>query len=501
MKLSTDKFLSYCMSESIFENYSGTIPYLKQGSQYLWSSSKKLIGDIYFDCELLKNNKIKNHRGGRLVGHVVFYLGDSSTNYSNATIIVDELHANDDYSMQIFILEIYCSPLAFSNLKDSIENKNQITIQFNGVEWEQRIDLEHGLNDYISNISIYEILFLPPNNKPEKYFEDIRVADIQNYLLEELCGCGDGQIPIICKEFSQNFKNQSVFNNRNILLEDIFDIVDHIKYYPSQKSELRVAIEEDDDSELSKLFELKGDKFDVQLDKIKDKEQKRELLSEYNTFLKRINSFQMCEEVHGRYGFGCDQVAHLYLGIPSIYSPFLNEILVNGLIGQDIFNTVNKFLYKDKMSLAAILYVSTEEPYNKTLVNNKNKTFLSIIGIGFVGLLDKFLHIGLRGVFIWFITLLLANDNVLAHYILFGTIFAADMIVTALNLSKTDAVKQDNLDEFNFYILRDMCALHKQAFFLNTKLLRHLMYKIEERGVQLNHYIYEILERKNKFES
>jgi hypothetical protein len=84
---------------------------------------------------------------------------------------------------------------------------------------------------------------------------------------------------------------------------------------------------------------------------------------------------------------------------------------------------------------------------------------------------------------------------------LFGTIFAADMIVTALNLSKTDAVKQDNLDEFNFYILRDMCALHKQAQFLNTKLLRHLMYKIEERGVQLNHYIYEILEHKNKFES
>ena len=94
------------MSESIFENYSGTIPYLKQGSQYLLSSRKKLIGDIYFDCELLKNNKIKNHRGGRLVGRVVFYLGDSSTNYSNATIIVDELHANDDYSMQIFILEI-----------------------------------------------------------------------------------------------------------------------------------------------------------------------------------------------------------------------------------------------------------------------------------------------------------------------------------------------------------------------------------------------------------
>ena len=126
------------MSESIFENYSGTIPYLKQGSQYLLSSRKKLIGDIYFDCELLKNNKIKNHRGGRLVGRVVFYLGDSSTNYSNATIIVDELHANDDYSMQIFILEIYCSPEAFSNLTDSIENKNQISIEFNGVEWEQR---------------------------------------------------------------------------------------------------------------------------------------------------------------------------------------------------------------------------------------------------------------------------------------------------------------------------------------------------------------------------
>jgi hypothetical protein len=43
-----------------------------------------------------------------------------------------------------------------------------------------------------------------------------------------------------------------------------------------------------------------------------------------------------------------------------------------------------------------------------------------------------------------------------------------------------------------------MCALHKQAEYMDTELLRHLMYKLEERGVQLNHYIYKLIDKNNK---
>ena len=54
---------------------------------------------------------------------------------------------------------------------------------------------------------------------------------------------------------------------------------------------------------------------------------------------------------------------------------------------------------------------------------------------------------------------------------------------------------KDNMEEYNFYILRDMCLLHKQAVYMDSKLLRHLMYKIEERGVQMSQYNYKILNK------
>jgi hypothetical protein len=46
-----------------------------------------------------------------------------------------------------------------------------------------------------------------------------------------------------------------------------------------------------------------------------------------------------------------------------------------------------------------------------------------------------------------------------------------------------------------------MCALHKQSEYMDIKLLRHIMYRIEERGIQMNHFIYEIFWRTESLRS
>ena len=130
-----------------------------------------------------------------------------------------------------------------------------------------------------------------------------------------------------------------------------------------------------------------------------------------------------------------------------------------------------------------------------SIMKRKNKSIKEILLLSGFKLVGVWIGMIISGLFIWWVTSLIASDNDMAHYILFGSIFSASLIISTLNQSTTAQAIKENREEHNFYILRDMCALHKQAEYMDAKLLRHLMYKLEERGIQMNNYIYEILNR------
>ena len=460
-----------------------------------WTSTY-FDGDMYFDSELVKNKKKKaSYSDGLLVGRVNFTLTDAHKD-ADARIQIFESHVINEDMMQLVELTIACTNDVFDGLNKASANKNEIRIRFNKSEWEDDSDG----SGYVSKCKIAEIQILPPNTTVASWFAERRIRHVENYLFTTLCGGDmDGQIPTICSEFAQSFANQSLFNKRKETIESITELISSVKWtLEIEKSKLRIEIEEDDDLELAKLFSLRGVEFDTQLEKITDAKKQSDIVLEYNTFWKSAEAVKMFNDGFNWCGDEFPMLAEEYLKIESINSPYLNEVLIDGLISKDIAATASHFQYNDKMSSEAILSVRNGV-YNKSDLETKNKSFKEVIIMSGFKSLGWLIGNLVSGLFIWWITAFIASDNEMAHYILFGTIFAASLIVTALNQSKTTEAIQENKEEFNFYILRDMCALHKQAEYMDAKLLRHLMYKLEERGVQFNQHIYKLIDKNSKF--
>jgi hypothetical protein len=445
---------------------------------------------MYFDSELIKNNKKKSsYRDGLLVGAVNFYQTDAYKGF-DGRIQIFESHVIHEDMMQHVELTIACSKEVFSEFTKASANKNEVRIRFNRSEWE-----EDGTS-FVSKCKVEDIQILPPNSTVQSWFEERRIRHVENYLFTTLCGGrSDGQIPTICSQFAQAFANPTLFKKRKEVVESIIELISSIKWtLELEKSKLRVEIEEDDDLELAKLFTLRGIQFDTQIEKITDEKKKRDLITEYNRFWKRVEAVRMFNDGFNWSGGEFPMLAEDYLKIESINSPYLNEVLVDGLISKDIADTASHFQYNDKMSSEAILSVASGV-YNKSELEIKNKSFKEVLVMSVFKSIGWLVGSLVSGFFIWWVTSLIASENEMGHYILFGTIFAASLIIAAINQNKTVEAIKENREEFNFYILRDMCALHKQAEYMDAKLLRHLMYKLEERGVQLNHLIYKLIDK------
>ena len=454
--------------------------------------TKVFSGLIYFENPFVKNDKsIKNYMDGTLVGKIDVYQAENESSV-RSYIQVD---ANNSYEdrFQNLSMQLICTSNLFESLEIATQNKSEIRIKFKINEW---LDINEYSDYFRGKCQTSSIEILAANSTNEDWLAQRHVREIKHYLLTEFCGRSEfGQFPTICKELSAAFSKLDIYNKRNVLIEPIRDLLENLKLYLEiEKSNLRIEIEEDDDLELAKLFSLRGIEFDTQFEKITDPKKRRELLSEYNTVWKRVDAIKMFNDGYAWNGQEFPMLAEEYLKIPYINSPTLNKILVDGLIARDIAETATHFQYSDKMSSDAILAVPKGE-YVKSDLEVKNKSIKEILLLSGFKLVGVWIGMLISGLFIWWVTSLIASDNEMAHYILFGSIFSASLIIGSLNQRTTAQAIKENREEHNFYILRDMCALHKQAEHMDTKLLRHLMYKLEERGIQINNYIYEILKR------
>jgi len=459
------------------------------------SISINLNGDMFFDAELVKNNNIKtNYRNGYFVGEVKFYLTESNDK-TNAQIKIYESYLIQEETIQFVEMNIACTKDLLDELIKASENESELTIKFSKDDWE---DWGDGFASYCR----VEKIEITTGAIDLQWYEKHRIRHVENYLLTTLCGGrADGQIPAICSEISKGFANPILFNNRKDVIASIVELIRSIKWtLELEKSKLRADIEDGEDLDLAELFDLRGAQFDRQIVKISDEKKKHALLTEYNSFWKRTEAVEILKNGFKWCNNEFTNLTDEYLKIKSINSSYLNEILLDGLIGNDIAEMASHFQYSGKMSPAAILSVQ-DGVYNKSEIEVKGKSLIAVLAISLSKSVGWFIGNLISGFLIWWLTSFVASENETVHYILFGAIFGAWLIITALNQSKTDEALKEKREEFNFYILRDMCALHKQAQYMDTKLLRHLMNKLEERNVQFNPLIYKILNHVDEFKS
>ena len=454
------------------------------------TSTPHFVGDLYFDNELIKNKRFEhNYREGLLVGSVDFSLGERDRDF-DSILSINNVHVIHESHAQSFDFGVFCGEELFENLRKASSNFLEIRIRFELGEWDTNDSDYYNSRCKIKVIEIHNPIFT------EAYYEDKRVRHVENYLLTELCGGKtNNQIPTICKEIAQAFSSTTVFAKRNELYESIIPFVNGIRWnFDANKSDLRKRIESSEDADLRKLFWTDGDNFYDQLAKITNDKEKNDVLIEYNYFWKRVKAVDIFEKGYEWSGDQLTSIADDYLKIPFINSPTLNAILFDVLLYKDIADKASFLQYNGLITAEAILSVKTDE-YVKSAVKVKNKSISQVFTITLVNSVIELLSIAFNGVLIWFFASILSGSNELAHYVLFGTLFSASFIVGNLNKGKTTEAIKENKEEEKFYLLRDMCNLHTQSEFMNSGLLKHLMYKLEERGVLFNSYLYEILKR------
>ena len=453
-----------------------------------------LAGDMYFRSELVRNNKdIKHNTDGTLVGKVHFQVTGKDNNESDGWITVHKPEAWRGLFQSVYLI-FWCSQEFFNKMQLAAQNKNEITVGIHAIEWKQD---ETSGDDFSARCrcNIVELEILPPNSTELSWFENRRVKEIENYLLAECCGhSSSGQVGTICKEIATSFADQANFNNRNEFIESVIELIGNLKStLDPAKGELRIEIESGSDAELARIFDLTGSAFDAQLKKVDDKIQYK-LRAEYNHLWSSSDAFKIFDDGYKWSAGDISSLADDYLKIKSINSPMLNRILLEALIGADIAEASSHFQYSDKMSAAAILTVR-DGMYEKIKIDEKGLSVRNKLFVSLFKSVEWLIGLIIKGLIVWFAASLLADNNATGQYVLFGTIFSAWLIIEVLNFNQSKIDTKNTKEEFYFYTLRDMCALHHQSKFLDTKLLRHRLYKLEDQGAKMNSYIYGILNR------
>lgn len=101
----------------------------------------------------------------------------------------------------------------------------------------------------------------------------------------------------------------------------------------------------------------------------------------------------------------------------------------------------------------------------------------------------------------WLVSEFLAGSEGLAKWILFSAITAARWVVMAVKGGNVEEEKKDAKGETNLRMLWDMGIAHERAPAMNVGLLRHLLYRLEERGAAFNPAIYAILDKRARREA
>ena len=338
---------------------------------------------------------------------------------------------------------VYCGVELFNALKLHQDSKEsfEVRIEFEVGVWDEMDNYTYSAQCRMLNFDIRNTIL------SEDYYGYRRVRHVEKFLTNQCCDVDENStIRAICKDFSEAFFEKSYFDKRNQFFESIIPLLRSIKH-----------------------------------------------LHKLNDFSKRISAATILK--NGYYQTNTEYVINIveeYLKIPKINSATLNSILVDRLLLADIFDKSSHMQVEGLLTVEAVFavcdgdyFTSKKELINKSIWQHFIDSFADIL----IGLIV--------GIMAWFIASMLSGSSELSQYFLFGAFFTSFYIAMHVKQSKSSSKSMDIQAQDCYLLLHDMCNVHKrcQAEYVNTDLLKYLMYKLEERGVMFNQHIYEIIKR------
>jgi len=383
----------------------------------------------------------------------------------------------------------------FLSLIDAEQKQQQVEFVFK---------IENSRSDALQEFDECELVEInshSSNNRYDSWFSNKLVKQVERILRHEFCGDqASGQVPLICSEMAKTFNTEEIFDCRHDLLPKIFELLTSIRdAFEGEAGRPQVIVQTEGDAKSKNLFELSGTTFKQSLLALSDKKTQRESLEHYNRLAKKLDIVAALRDGPKVPTWALEGVAESYIETRIVKSRFLESLLIERLLVADLVDVASEFIRSHNMPPEVIENLGSRY-YNKELLETSGKSILRTIRHFAGKSIWKLAAFLIGGLITWWWTSLIAGDNEIGHYILFGTIFSAGLIVRGVGQRDPDAVAHAR-EELNYYVLRDIHLLILRVPDMNVDLIKSLMLRLEARGVRFNPHVYELLSRSASHET
>jgi hypothetical protein len=201
---------------------------------------------------------------------------------------------------------------------------------------------------------------------------------------------------------------------------------------------------------------------------------------------------------------GVEDVAYVYLAADDFASPLLECAIVDALVLDRIVGfasacsfTGNLPGFPDSQTFEGPLLPGT----GRFPMLIKQPTPFGLVGMGLTEIAGKIaIELAILGV-TWWGCGLLAGTEGLAKWILFTGVTAGRWVTEAVRKNGEEALENKAKGKTNLQMLWDMGIAHERVPAMNVGLLKHLFYRLEERGAAFSPTVYAILDKRARRES
>lgn len=388
---------------------------------------------------------------------------------------------------------LLCSDTFFERIRKSNIEGNLIQVS---IKLSEFVD-----NDYYDKVAKAEVEQVTLNNNAKNFDSNLidnEIADIKNYLLKKSCVGKYGQVADICDEFAQSFRHISKKESKFDLVDEIISLISSFRFT------FHSALNKQDEDFVNSLKE-KYDfnihpydrDFEIEFAKLTDKKELAKAINIFNHLWTARKAEKMFKDGFA-FGVGdAESLAHDYLKLEFVKSETVEKILIDLLIASTIGDKASSLQYHKQISLNTLLSIPIgfyKKENNSKFADMKMKEIIILCSV-FLGM-----HLALKiifGLFEWWFSGLIAGDNETAHIVLFGTLFAADSILTYFYQKSDDknfvTDVPNKVDEKSFYLLRDLCNLHSLIDSYKSSSFKSLLHKVSNDGTIFPTALYSIV--------
>lgn len=391
-------------------------------------------------------------------------------------------------------VNVICEKSLYEKIDLFCNSDSQVKIQFEVINWNIDEDDENytSAKARISNVKLH-------SNKEFSKLNliDFEIRDIESYLLRKNClNSSSGQVAEICKEFAESFRYVPTEASKDDLLDDINSLISSYRFT------FQSHLDENDSVKIKNLNEKYGfellaysENHNAEFEKITDKKDRYEAIRIFNNLWITKKAENMFRDGFSIGSVDAESLADEYIKLKYVYSTTCERILLDILISCDIGEYASSAQFNKNISRSALVSIPVGF-YKSDAISTASKSIKDlIIELIFTSIFHIIGRI-ISGLISWWISGLIAGDNETAHIILFGTMFAADTVLMGLYQNhkiKNDEKLESLKEEHYFNIIRNMCNLHYHSFFLDVKLMRHMLNQLASSSVKFQHQIFHII--------